>query len=97
MVANIGVTDAIKSLSDLPDRVGLHQTETDDFFPEWQVALSLLSDRDQASMAQIKRRCFHDGMSWDKLCRFYGDWERRSRKAYLNGDRVPMAALLTLL
>lgn len=56
MVANIGVTDAIKSLSDRHDRVGLYQTETDDFFPEWQVALSPLTDRDQASIAQIKRR-----------------------------------------
>jgi hypothetical protein len=56
MVSSLGVTDAIKSLSDLQERFGLRQTHDDRFFLEWLEDLPMLAESDQAGVNRLKQR-----------------------------------------
>jgi hypothetical protein len=65
MVTGTGITDVIKSFSDLQTRFGLYQTNQDDFFPEWTEDLRALNEQEQAGIERIKRR--HDYHRVDHL------------------------------
>ncbi|MBW4684329.1 MAG: type I restriction endonuclease subunit R [Komarekiella atlantica HA4396-MV6] len=56
MVSSVGVTDTIKSLSDLQTRCNLRQADSDRFFCEWVDDLPELSQQEQAGVARIKQR-----------------------------------------
>ena len=48
--------NVIKNLSDLQERFGLQQTESDRFFAEWQEDLPSLTESQQAEVDRIKQR-----------------------------------------
>mgnify|MGYP006420991129 CR=1 FL=1 len=56
MVSGTGVREAIATLNDLQQRLGLVQTENDRFFPEWTDNLPSLTDPEQASIDRLKQR-----------------------------------------
>ncbi|HBL13518.1 MAG TPA: type I restriction endonuclease subunit R [Cyanobacteria bacterium UBA11162] len=56
MVTGLGITDTIKSLSDLRVRCNLHQADSDRFFYEWVDDLPELDEREQVGVARIKQR-----------------------------------------
>jgi hypothetical protein len=56
MVTSAGITDKIKSLSDLQIRCNLRQTDNDQFFSEWIEDLPELDTQQQAVIARIKQR-----------------------------------------
>ena len=56
MVTSTGVRDAIATLNDLHDRLGLVQTQHDRFFPEWQTNLPPLTASEQLKINQLKQR-----------------------------------------
>ncbi|NJM70373.1 MAG: type I restriction endonuclease subunit R [Scytonema sp. RU_4_4] len=56
MVSSAGITDKIKSLSDLQTRCHLRQAEDDQFFHEWLKDLPILDQQEQAGIARIKQR-----------------------------------------
>jgi hypothetical protein len=56
MVTSKGVTDAITTLNDLQQRLGLMQAENDDFFSEWTEDLPSLAAQEQASLDRLKHR-----------------------------------------
>jgi hypothetical protein len=56
MVTGLGITDTIKSLSDLQVRCNLHQANDDRFFREWVEDLPNLDEREQAGIDRIKQR-----------------------------------------
>ncbi|MDZ8188988.1 MAG: type I restriction endonuclease subunit R [Nostoc sp. ChiSLP02] len=56
MVSSVGITDNIKSLSDLQTRCNLRQTDSDSFFVEWVENLPELTQQEQAGIARIKHR-----------------------------------------
>ncbi|MGM3305812.1 type I restriction endonuclease subunit R [Anabaena sp. WFMT] len=56
MVSSVGITDTIKSLSDLQTRCNLHQAEDENFFNEWLTDLPQLSPQEQAGVTRIKQR-----------------------------------------
>jgi hypothetical protein len=56
MVSSLGVTDVIKSLSDLQERFGWRQTDDDRFFPEWIEDLPELNEAEQAGVNRLKQR-----------------------------------------
>ncbi|HAG84698.1 MAG TPA: type I restriction endonuclease subunit R [Cyanobacteria bacterium UBA12227] len=56
MVTGLGITDTIKSLSDLRVRCNLHQADSDRFFNEWVEDLPELDEREQAGISRIKQR-----------------------------------------
>ncbi|HLP90186.1 MAG TPA: type I restriction endonuclease subunit R [Nostocaceae cyanobacterium] len=56
MVSSIGITDKIKSLSDLQNRCNLRQAEDDQFFREWWEDLPELTPTEQAGIVRIKQR-----------------------------------------
>ncbi|AUT00688.1 type I restriction endonuclease subunit R [Nostoc sp. CENA543] len=56
MVSSLGITDTIKSLSDLQKRCNLHQADSDRFFNEWVDNLPELNQQEQAGIARIKQR-----------------------------------------
>jgi len=56
MVTSTGIRDAIDRLSDLQDRLGLVQTQQDDFFPEWQDNLPPLTAAEQDKISRLKQR-----------------------------------------
>lgn len=56
MVSGIGVTDIIKSFSDLQERFGLRQTNDESFFTEWIEDLSELNEQEQPGINRIKQR-----------------------------------------
>ncbi|MFK0733685.1 MAG: type I restriction endonuclease subunit R [Gloeotrichia echinulata GP01] len=56
MVSTTGITDTIKSLSDLQTRCNLRQAEDDRFFSEWFEDLPELNAQEQAGIARIKQR-----------------------------------------
>lgn len=43
MVSTVGITDTIKSLSDLQNRCNLYQAEDENFFNEWFTDLPQLN------------------------------------------------------
>jgi hypothetical protein len=56
MVSTVGITDTIKSLSDLQTRCNLHQAEDENFFNEWLTDLPQLNPQEQSGITRIKRR-----------------------------------------
>jgi hypothetical protein len=56
MVSSSGITDLIKSLSDLQKYCNLQQADSDRFFNELQEELPLLNSEEQAAVNRIKRR-----------------------------------------
>lgn len=56
MVTAIAVRDAIKSLNDLRDKLGLNQTQDDQFFTEWYEDLPLLTNSEKQALDLIKQR-----------------------------------------
>ena len=56
MVSSVGITDSIKSLSDLQTRCNLTQADSDRFFYEWIDELPELNQQEQAGIARIKQR-----------------------------------------
>jgi hypothetical protein len=56
MVSSVGITDTIKSLSDLQIRCNLRQAESDRFFSEWMEDLPELNQQEQAGITRIKQR-----------------------------------------
>jgi hypothetical protein len=56
MVTGVGITDTIKSLSDLQVRCNLRQADSDRFFSEWIEDLPDLDEREQAGIDRIKQR-----------------------------------------
>lgn len=56
MITGAGITDVIKSLSDLQVRCNLHQADDDRFFSEWIEDLPSLNTGEQAGVTRIKRR-----------------------------------------
>lgn len=56
MVTGVGITDSIKSLSDLQVRCNLRQAEDDRFFREWVEDLPELNAREQAGIELFKQR-----------------------------------------
>ncbi|MEP0835294.1 type I restriction endonuclease subunit R [Microcoleus sp. AS-A8] len=56
MVTGVGITDAIKSLSDLQVRCNLRQADNEGFFREWVEDLPELDEREQAGIERIKQR-----------------------------------------
>jgi hypothetical protein len=56
MVSGVGITDTIKSLSDLQVRSNLHQAGDDRFFSEWVEDLPNLNEREHAGVDRIKQR-----------------------------------------
>ncbi|MDB9308014.1 type I restriction endonuclease subunit R [Aphanizomenon sp. CS-733/32] len=56
MVSSIGITDSIKSLSDLQTRCHLHQAEDENFFNEWLTDLPQLNTQEQSGVTRIKQR-----------------------------------------
>ena len=56
MVSSAGITDTIKSLSDLQTRCNLRQAEDDSFFWEWVEDLPNLSQQEQVGIERIKQR-----------------------------------------
>jgi hypothetical protein len=65
MVTGVGITDTIKSLSDLQVRCNLRQAESDRFFSEWVEDLPALDEREQAGIDRIKQR--YDYHRFDSL------------------------------
>ncbi|MBU7581656.1 MAG: type I restriction endonuclease subunit R [Nostoc sp. TH1S01] len=56
MVSSVGITDTIKSLSDLQTRCNLTQADSDRFFFEWFEELPELNPQEQAGITRIKQR-----------------------------------------
>ncbi len=56
MVSSVGITDTIKSLSDLQTRCNLCQADDDGFFHEWVDDLPELNQQEQAGITRIKQR-----------------------------------------
>lgn len=56
MVTGVGITEQIKSLSDLRVRCNLHQAASDCFFNEWIENLPELDQPELAGIARIKQR-----------------------------------------
>ncbi len=56
MVSSAGVRDTITTLSDLQQRLGISQTQNNDFFLEWTDDLPLLNSEEQQSIDRIKNR-----------------------------------------
>jgi hypothetical protein len=56
MVSSVGITDTIKTLSDLQTRCNLRQTNQDNFFCEWVENLPELNQQEQVGIARIKQR-----------------------------------------
>ncbi|MTJ51115.1 type I restriction endonuclease subunit R [Dolichospermum sp. UHCC 0259] len=56
MVSTVGITDTIKSLSDLQTRCNLHQAEDENFFNEWLTDLPQLNSQEQSGVTRIKQR-----------------------------------------
>ena len=56
MVSTVGITDTIKSLSDLQTRCNLHQAEDETFFNEWLTELPQLNSQEQSGVTRIKQR-----------------------------------------
>jgi len=52
----IAVTDAIRTLADVESCWGLRQSVEADFFAEWQQALPVLTDHEQARLTVLARR-----------------------------------------
>jgi hypothetical protein len=56
MVTGVGITDTIKSLSDLQVRCNLRQADDDRFFSEWVEDLPNLNERERAGIERLKQR-----------------------------------------
>lgn len=56
MVTSTGIRDAITTLNDLQQRLGLVQTRDPDFFREWTDDLPTLTSPEQTSIERIKQR-----------------------------------------
>ncbi|WP_016951731.1 hypothetical protein [Anabaena sp. PCC 7108] len=56
MVSIVGITDTIKSLSDLQTCCNLHQAEDENFFNEWLTDLPQLNPQEQAGITRLKQR-----------------------------------------
>ncbi|HEY9831005.1 MAG TPA: type I restriction endonuclease subunit R [Stenomitos sp.] len=56
MVTGVGITDAIKSLSDLQVHCNLRQADNEGFFSEWVEDLPELDEREEAGIDRIKQR-----------------------------------------
>jgi hypothetical protein len=56
MVTGVGITDTIKSLSDLQVRCNLRQADSDRFFSEWSEDLPDLDERERAGIERLKQR-----------------------------------------
>ncbi len=62
MVSTVGITETIKSLNDLEEKLNLTQTEDDRFFTEWYEGLPEMSDSEKLSVDRIKQRhSYHRG------------------------------------
>jgi hypothetical protein len=55
MVTSRGIREVITTLQDLQQRLGLVQTQSNDFFTEWTENLSALSTQELASLDRIKQ------------------------------------------
>jgi hypothetical protein len=56
VVTGTGIREIITTLSDLQQRLGLVQTQKDDFFPEWANDLPPLTAQEQLSIERLKQR-----------------------------------------
>ena len=56
MVTGVGLTDTIKSLSDLQVRCNLRKADSDRFFSEWLEDLPDLDERERAGIERLKQR-----------------------------------------
>jgi hypothetical protein len=56
MVTSTGIRDAITTLEDLNQRLGLVQTDNEGFFTEWSIDLPSLTEQEQTGIARIKQR-----------------------------------------
>lgn len=56
MVTGSSIREAITTLNDLHQRLGLMQAENDNFFSEWTGDLPTLTAQEQASIDRLKRR-----------------------------------------
>ncbi len=56
MVSSAGVRDTITTLSDLQQRLGISQTQSNAFFAEWTDHLPVLNPQEQRSIDRIKQR-----------------------------------------
>jgi len=56
MIVSAGVRDTIATLNDLQERLGLAQTQRNDFFVEWLDDLLSLTAQEQSSIDRIKQR-----------------------------------------
>ena len=56
MVTGVGITDTIKSLSDLQVRCNLRQADSDRFFCQWLEDLPDLDERERAGIERLKQR-----------------------------------------
>ncbi|MDB9313460.1 restriction endonuclease subunit R [Spirulina sp. CS-785/01] len=56
MITSKGVRETITTLNDLQQRLGLVQTEDEDFFSEWTDNLPSLTDQEQVGLDRLKQR-----------------------------------------
>ena len=67
MAKVIAVTDAVKSLSEVESRFGLHRVEDEQFFNEWQQALPDLNDPERAKLQILRQRLLYHRAEGDLL------------------------------
>jgi hypothetical protein len=56
MVQTVAITEAITTLAQVSEKLGLERSEDPRFFPEWQAALSSLGAVQQVELEQLRRR-----------------------------------------
>lgn len=59
MVQSISITEAITSLSQAQEKLGVHRTESNAFFQEWLTALPELAEVEQERLVQLRRKCLY--------------------------------------
>lgn len=55
-MVHIAVKQAVKTLADVHDQFGIVRSARDDFFPEWQLHRSDLSDTERIQLDQVRQR-----------------------------------------
>jgi hypothetical protein len=56
MVQTVAITEAITTLAQVSEKLGLERSEDPHFFPEWQAALPSLGAVQQVELEQLRRR-----------------------------------------
>lgn len=67
MAKVVAVTDAIQNLADAEARFGLHRTEEETFFTEWQTSLPDLTEAEQNALMVLRRRLLYHRADGDLL------------------------------